>query len=1149
MSKSQSTIIQDSKLYESYCEAWHHFTGKNYDDALEIFQKISLTKDRLSRKATMATALIHLEMENFKAGECILKDECEYFLSDERRQETANLYFELAQKALEKTDGTESIFHKPDYEKALRLYDFLLEQELTEELLDKVLYLRAKTAMDAENYGYARTAFFEYLNRFDPVYRQDISGSEPTATNPLSKGQNVMKSRIGLVKTCLLMDYILPPENQFAHTSFDSLPLSVTLVLDSILKESKTEKTDSLPEETNDILMEASYLKPFAMGLTLDFSPDGTGPLSPDSARKAIESAKLFIDTYPHTKKALTMSVFMAQALYKAGFISEAKEQLESVMNGENLHFAKEEIKELYRAQSQCHFQLAEMYYNEGLFEEAFQTWKNYLSKYSDGEQWSMAQNGTYRSSGAIAIQSLMNDDFENSRDLLADIARKRGLSDEQGWIHLTIAQTWIIQGEKAVEKKCNGNEFFEKALLELSVITKRYDDEIKSWAHLLRADIFRRHLNDIESAVTEYEISHSAKGNEALIELKGIELVLTTEKIFTSKEEPFIQIHSRNIDELSVKIYPINLEDYFRKYHTAKNIDNLDLDLVSPEMTFRHTIKDYVRYSEMKYSLPLPLKKKGAYAITVEGEKHESTVMVLVSDIHLMSAVSDSEIVTLVKDATSNTPVRNARLNLFTGTDSKAIEYKTDSNGTGHCTFDSPLLQAPALFARKGENVAVVNGFIPEKNGSSLQCRGYIYTSRPVYVPGETVRGKGIICHIENGNYVIREGNVFTVSIITPSGKSIGTAVPSLNEYGTIAFDFTIPLNSETGNYTVIAVSEDEKFNFSSSFSVEYVKPSKISLRLTSDCKAAQAGETITFKAQAAYYTGAPLSQRKVSITLPSGTVLSKVTDSNGEATFTLDTTLYFRYPEIHIEGRIAGEGVFATMDIPLLSAAVKVDVQLPPGEIFAGNHLPVQFNVLYPDETPVKNHQITGELYISQKGQLPPVSKELAQKAGLDLSPFEKTSDTVVEKICVHTDNSGSGMLSLKMPFAGSARLVLTTMDDKGQKLVVSRTFEIQDLPFKSLSIETGSTLIQEGDSLPVSIHNNEEPGLGLIIISGSAFISWETFDFSTGENPYTFSASGEHCPNVSITALCDGRKNPTCCATATESSEETQPFTSTP
>ena len=75
----------------------------------------------------------------------------------------------------------------------------------------------------------------------------------------------------------------------------------------------------------------------------------------------------------------------------------------------------------------------------------------------------------------------------------------------------------------------------------------------------------------------------------------------------------------------------------------------------------------------------------------------------------------------------------------------------------------------------------------------SGLTAKGYLYTDRPAYLPGETVSLRGILREVRNTAYAVPENSEFKVSITDPQGRLLSEQTVKLSRFGT--FDSTLAL------------------------------------------------------------------------------------------------------------------------------------------------------------------------------------------------------------------------------------------------------------------------------------------------------------------------------------------------------------------
>ena len=83
------------------------------------------------------------------------------------------------------------------------------------------------------------------------------------------------------------------------------------------------------------------------------------------------------------------------------------------------------------------------------------------------------------------------------------------------------------------------------------------------------------------------------------ITELTAKHFSVAVERVFRSGETPQLKLTSRNIEELTVEIYSIDLETYFRKMHLARGVEGLDIALIDPDKTFQFKTPNYAEYKQ----------------------------------------------------------------------------------------------------------------------------------------------------------------------------------------------------------------------------------------------------------------------------------------------------------------------------------------------------------------------------------------------------------------------------------------------------------------------------------------------------------------------------------------------------------------------
>ena len=118
---------------------------------------------------------------------------------------------------------------------------------------------------------------------------------------------------------------------------------------------------------------------------------------------------------------------------------------------------------------------------------------------------------------------------------------------------------------------------------------------------------------------------------------LRAPALALTAERVFHTDETPTIKLTVRNVKTVKLRLWSIDVRDYFEKMAQTKGLEELDVALIAPDRTWEHEVGDYKRYKEIAVELPLTATEPGAYIVTARAGDLEARTLALVSDLALI--------------------------------------------------------------------------------------------------------------------------------------------------------------------------------------------------------------------------------------------------------------------------------------------------------------------------------------------------------------------------------------------------------------------------------------------------------------------------------------------------------------------------------
>lgn len=245
-----------------------------------------------------------------------------------------------------------------------------------------------------------------------------------------------------------------------------------------------------------------------------------------------------------------------------------------------------------------------------------------------------------------------------------------------------------------------------------------------------------------------------------------------------------------------------------------------------------------------------------------VESRRLSNTTMDAV-----LSMTENSASVWLV-DKKTKAPLANNSLTAIVRDATGKLETETSTTDEkGHFTKKgSALWQFGVLFERENaqgrqEQLFVTNGTsITTSKAPTPLRRFYVFLARPLYRPGETVRGKLIAREkgAEGPSQRLPPSLVFDLDVFTPRGTKLTTISCTLSEFGTASFELQVPPEAPLGKYT-FRVSKSNS-GVEGSFQVEeFVAPEfKAELRAKNKLRWGRAGK---LEFEATYFFGGPVT------------------------------------------------------------------------------------------------------------------------------------------------------------------------------------------------------------------------------------------------------------------------------------------------
>lgn len=216
-----------------------------------------------------------------------------------------------------------------------------------------------------------------------------------------------------------------------------------------------------------------------------------------------------------------------------------------------------------------------------------------------------------------------------------------------------------------------------------------------------------------------------------------------------------------------------------------------------------------------------------------VGGPKCAAQALIQLTDLGVLWSKAGNDLETFIFSTASGKPVSNARLQWLNENFETFAHGQTGETGSAKIAYG----QIPQWLAVQKDDDACVMRMGPnaptlpmgswysnwqiERNDTD-KLRGAIFTDRPLYQPGETIRIKGYLRNVSDNGLTLAKGLDVEVSLHDKENKEVASARTHTDEYG--AFDAAVNLPAgSTGNYSVSAGTAGHRLASQSVLVAEY--------------------------------------------------------------------------------------------------------------------------------------------------------------------------------------------------------------------------------------------------------------------------------------------------------------------------------------
>ncbi len=741
-------------------------------------------------------------------------------------------------------------------------------------------------------------------------------------------------------------------------------------------------------------------------------------------------------------------------------------------------------------------------------FEEAIHAWRDYLNRFPAHGRWMQAQRAIVdlELQAAAELKARGKEHYPQASQAYRSFLMAHPLDSRSSGIYLTLA-SMQIQLEKWDEAK--------KIFAECA--SKYPGRNEASEAAYRMGEILETRLGDYPGAIAAYTKVPGAwagRARQRLVVLRKKSLQLQTERIFHTGEKAQVLVTTRNIPSLRLRIYKLDLVNFFQGTLGKGRIENLAIEAISPDKSFDSKVEQYQKYQETRRGIEIPFEGPGAYVVKVDDGTFEATTLVLVTDLAVISKTSRKELFVFAQNTRENRALPGAKIIV---TDGKKIiaEGKTDAKGSYRFSGkEVGLAKRLHVLASTDKGSAAstldLSGLFVSQG---LQAKAFVYTDRGLYLPGSEVHARAVLRDAASGRYRIPEDKNYRMEWVDPSGRLLGQEVLELSPFGTLEAAFHVPGEGGQGNYSLRVVRvKDGAHMGQGQVKVGFFQTPRVSVKVVTEQRVILRGEKIEGRVEARYFFGGPVRDRAVIVqaSIAGRThILQGRTDEAGGYSFSFDTDRVLGDQTLVVNASIPSEQAFRNETWFLRQTAFDLSLELPSSIYVVGEDFEAKATVRGFDGK-LLSRDLDFELYRT----------ETVGGIVREIPVARKETQSLVEK--------GVALAGFPLVKGGQHRLRVFAKDRFGNTIEKSLGFfvsgEDDKIKLRLLSRVQHSKV---GDELVVRVLNRAGPKLCLLSYEGDGVLSFESKVFPKGETTYRIPLKEEHAPNFQLAlSMVDGK-----------------------
>lgn len=1102
----------------SELDTWRYLRGlalayaERYDEAEDVLQRAEqeFPQSLWRYKMRFTRAEVLGQLDRYEEAEDILETEARRLRGTDRQEELASVYVGFADELSTPREGPESD-QGLDYEKAWILYSKAIELDLGEVMRARTRYRMGHCRQGLGDWNSARSEWSQWIVDHGTDPGDILSEQDPMADVEVVR---TLEVRSRLAEALLQLNQLAD-----ARRVLEDLRAKLEPVASRVIRPySGTEE---------------AYIKTIGTAMRLvaetTLQLDRTYGTRSGDGERAIAELERFLEFNDAHTLAFRAAFRIAERRQALGQVDDAIAAYRAFLQrlktaGGDPDLAEEHEKLRMRAL----YLIGDLQMTAKRFAEAKATYREYVATHATGPDWTAAQRGIVQADYAVGESLRNQEQWQAARESWLAFLDTYPLDQRAPAILFALGEMHRERARAEEEAKTEValDEIYRAAIIDWRRLAAKFPGTQEA-SHALYAigEVYENELGELQNAIAAYREctfgGHAGNARGSLQRMTQPSLTLLTERTWRSNEAPKISVQTRNLEDLEVRLYRLDLEAYYRKHLTHTRVEDLDLDLIAPDEVIERKVGDYRPHAPIEESIELPLEGPGVWAVSVSSEDLRATTLLVRSDVDVIVKSSRREVLVFAQDRVAEAGAEGVRVLLGLpgqGEGGNALVHEAVTGEDGVARIRLPELantqDLRVLCEREGHYASDSLSLSGLGVAQGLQDRGYIYTDRPIYRPGEEVQWRAILREVRDQSYAFSEGDPIEVELFDSNGRSIHRDELPLSDFGTLHGAVQLDGAAAAGQYTLRCQSIDGP-QFVGYFNVEEFRLRKVELNFDLERRLFFRGETVPIVVSASYYYGEPVANAPLNLTLPDGRVLNLRTDGQGIARTTFETRDLASEGAYSLRAQLPEEGVGTADGFRLVTQGFDTVVSTARDVLLAGETFAVDVRTTAPDGTPVGRPMVL-EIFrrqVDSKGRWADVRVARHPVETEEKSGIASVAASLVE-----------GELGLDgTPIVGGTYVLRASGTDQfGHPVQSDRVVYLSGTQDQQrLRILADDLRLEVGESVGVQLMNRAGAGLALLTFEGEEILEYRILRLTEGQNAVEIQVDHSHFPNFTLAA----------------------------